>query len=105
MALTQETVPQRIKANLTAALQSLYGGKGRDWLALALLVTSEWYVMNPSSELTRVSQGDEELWTHVRIFRDLQVMTPNSKCVLSLCLEVSVVYKDNTVGQHSESQP
>lgn len=69
---------------------------------LALLVTSEWYVMNPSAELTRVSRGDEELLTHVRIFRDHQVMSPNSKCVLSLCLEVSVVYKDNTVGQHSE---
>ena len=84
MALTQETVPQRIKANHTPALQSLHGGKGRDRPVLALLVTSEGYVMNPSAELTRVSRGDEELPTHGRIFRDHQVMRPSSKCVLSL---------------------
>lgn len=84
MALTQETVPQRIKANLTAALRSLHSGKGRDWPVLALLVTSKGYVMNPSAELTCVSRGDEELPTPVRIFRDCQVMCPSSKCVLSL---------------------
>jgi hypothetical protein len=52
-----------------------------------------------------MSRGEEELLVCARdIFRDCQVMSRSSRCVLLISLEGSVTHKDNAIGKHSETK-